>query len=138
MAFTEVPNVNIPILRKLHTAHIKNIPFETLDIFLNKRFTLMLSDLYDKIVTRRRGGYCYELNGLFFYLLQQLGFEASIHSAHLYDSNEFEIKASQHMVLLVNFQGDCLVDVGYGNGFIEPLPLDNPQPQEHKISQKDC
>ena len=128
--YSEGAAVNLQTLRKLHAAHVAKIPFETLDIFSGKRFSLSLSDLYDKIVRRRRGGYCYELNGFFFHALQGIGFEVSMHNAQLYDSRQQAILTSQHMVLVVRLEELWLVDVGYGNGFTEPLSLESREPQQ--------
>lgn len=133
--YSEVVAVNLQTLRKLHAAHVARIPFETLDIFSGNRFTLSPSDLYDKIVRRKRGGYCYELNGFFFHALKGIGFEVSMHDAQLYDHRHQVIPTSQHMVLLVKLEESWLVDVGYGNGFTEPLLLESHEPQQqgHRI-----
>ncbi|MBS0606742.1 MAG: arylamine N-acetyltransferase [Verrucomicrobia bacterium] len=128
--FSDRIAINSQTLKLLHAAFIAKIPFETLDIFSGKRFSLSLPDLYDKIVARHRGGYCYELNGFFFHVLQKIGFEVSLYCARLYDHQQMEVAASQHMVLAVKLEGLWLVDVGYGNGFIYPLLLDSPEPQQ--------
>ncbi|MBS0650538.1 MAG: arylamine N-acetyltransferase [Verrucomicrobia bacterium] len=128
--FSDTIAINQQTLKLLHAAFIAKIPFETLDIFSGKRFSLSLPDLYDKIVARRRGGYCYELNGFFFHVLQALGFEVFLYNARLYNNQQLEIPGSQHMVLAVMLEDLWLVDVGYGNGFIYPLLLDNPEPQQ--------
>jgi len=89
--FLEPALLNLQTLKKLHAACVAKIPFETLDLFSGKIFSLRLADLYDKIVVRRRGGGCYELNGLFYHLLQGLGFQVSISNAHLYDRSQIPI-----------------------------------------------
>lgn len=132
MRFDEPIAVNSQILKKLHVAFVTNIPFETLDIFWKRSFSLSLPELYDKVVLKERGGYCYELNSLFSYLLQGLGFDVSIYDAQLYDSRGFIIPSSQHMALIVKLERLWLVDVGYGNGFLMPLLLENPQIQKQK------
>src|SRR4051794_33731222 len=68
-------------LRALHRAHLYAVPFENLDIGRGRRLSLALPDLFDKIVTRRRGGFCYELNGLFGWLLESLGYRVTHLSA---------------------------------------------------------
>lgn len=128
--YDEPITVNSQILKKLHIAFVTNIPFETLDIFWKRSFFLSLPELYDKVVCKQRGGYCYELNSLFFYLLQGLGFDVSIYNAQLYDNRGFIIPNSQHMVLIVKLEQFWLVDVGYGNGFLVPLLLKNSQTQK--------
>src|SRR5258707_11985301 len=71
-------------LRALHLAHLYTVPFENLDIGLGRPLSLALPALFDKIVTRRRGGFCYELNGLFGWLLQSLGYSVTYLSARVY------------------------------------------------------
>jgi N-hydroxyarylamine O-acetyltransferase len=68
-------------LRELHRAHLLAVPFENLDIHLGRPILLGQEALFDKIVRRRRGGFCYELNGLFALLLRGLGFEVTLLSA---------------------------------------------------------
>ena len=99
-----------------------SVPFENLDIHLGRRIELGLESIYDKIVRRRRGGLCYELNGLFAWLLERLGFEVQRHSARVFGAAglgpEFD-----HLTLQVSAGHAWLVDVGFGDSFVEPLPL---------------
>ena len=67
----------VETLKRLHRAHMLTVPFENLDIPLGRPIVLSLPLLYDKIVRRRRGGFCYELNGLFAWLLQDALLEIS-------------------------------------------------------------
>jgi N-hydroxyarylamine O-acetyltransferase len=67
-------------LRALHRAHLHAVPFENLDIHLGRPIALDEATLFDKIVVRRRGGLCYELNGLFAALLRSLGFNVTLRS----------------------------------------------------------
>lgn len=64
----------IETLRGLHRAHVMTVPFENLDIHLGRPISLNPADLFRKIVVDRRGGYCFELNGLFTLLLEDVGF----------------------------------------------------------------
>lgn len=68
-------------LRELHCAHMLAVPFENLDIQLGRPILLDEQALFDKIVMRRRGGFCYELNGLFALLLRELGFDVTLLAA---------------------------------------------------------
>jgi N-hydroxyarylamine O-acetyltransferase len=110
-------------LRALHRAHMLSVPFETLDIALGRPIVLDESALFEKIVTQRRGGFCYELNGLFAWLLRTLGFRVDRLNARVYESAtpgpEFD-----HMALLVHLEQRWLTDVGFGDCFHEPLLLD--------------
>ncbi len=109
-------------LRDLHRLHQTAVPFENLSIHLGERISLADSDLYDKIVTRRRGGFCYELNGLFAQLLSALGHDVARLGARVGDGPPFD-----HMALLVD--GVWLVDVGFGAHSTYPLRFDSPSPQ---------
>lgn len=63
-------------LDALVTAHQCEIPFENMDVMKKRTISLAVEDLFDKIIRRKRGGYCFELNSLFCHLLKALGFEA--------------------------------------------------------------
>jgi len=113
-------------LRQLHRAHMFNVPFENLDIPLGNPIVLSLPAFYAKIVEHHRGGFCYELNGLFGWLLEQLGFRIERLSAGVYGGGqpgpEFD-----HLTLLVGISETddrLLADVGFGDSFVEPLQLD--------------
>jgi N-hydroxyarylamine O-acetyltransferase len=110
-------------LRALHRQHMLTVPFENLDIHLKRPILLDDASLFDKIVTRNRGGYCYELNGLFAIALRQLGFNVSLHSAGVWNGERFGPHAD-HLCLLVHLDERWLVDVGFGDSAIEPLRLD--------------
>ena len=113
-------------LRQLHRAHMFAVPFENLDIPLGNPITISLPAFYAKIVERRRGGFCYELNGLFGWLLEQLGFRIERLSAGVYGGGQ-PGPDFDHLTLLVETgeQGDqLLADVGFGDSFVEPLRLD--------------
>ena len=68
-------------LKRLHRQHLVTVPFENLSIHMGEPVSLDLAALYDKIVRRRRGGFCYELNGLFAELLRRLGYRVTLLSA---------------------------------------------------------
>jgi N-hydroxyarylamine O-acetyltransferase len=111
-------------LRALHRAHMLNVPFENLDISLGRRIVLDEAYLYDKIVKHQRGGFCYELNGLFSALLREMGFKVQRFSARVADGNGGYGMEFDHMTLLVQLEERWLADVGFGDSFHEPLRLD--------------
>jgi len=114
-------------LRQLHLAHLYHAPFENLDIHLKRPIVLDEEKLFQKIVTRQRGGFCYELNGLFAALLRELGFNVSLLSAGVYQPEHDRFGPDyDHMVLLVQLEERWLADVGFGDSFREPLRLDEP------------
>jgi N-hydroxyarylamine O-acetyltransferase len=105
------------------------VPFENLDIHLKRPIMLDESLLYDKIVRNRRGGFCYELNGLFCSLLRALGFDAAMLSAGVARPDGSFGPDFDHMTLVVNCGQKWLADVGFGDSFVEPLQLDSPGEQ---------
>jgi N-hydroxyarylamine O-acetyltransferase len=112
-------------LRALHAAHLQHVPFENLDIARRRVFDLNPAALYDKIVTRRRGGFCYELNGLFALLLEQLGFTVTRLAARVVDKDGGLGPDFDHLTLQVECldqdKSQWLADVGFGDSFLEPL-----------------
>jgi N-hydroxyarylamine O-acetyltransferase len=126
---------NAENLRRLQLAHLYHVPFEDLDIHTGRPIRLGLEDLYRKIVVGRRGGFCYELNGLFAWLLSELGYRVSCLSASDYGPDGKPSRPFDHLALLVYAPADAepgapwLVDVGYGDTFRQPLRLNRTQEQ---------
>ncbi len=116
-------------LRALHAAHVEAVPFENLDIHAGRPIVLNEEALFDKIVRRHRGGFCYELNGLFSALLAQLGFRVTRLSAGVLGEDGAFGPDFDHMILLVELDDRWLADVGFGDAFWEPLRLDDPGEQ---------
>lgn len=108
----------------LHRAHLLHIPFESLDIHLGVEITLDADRLRDKLVDRRRGGFCYEHNLLFAEALAAVGFHVDLLSARVAGSDGYG-PPFDHMVLRAELDGrEHLLDVGFGEGFRFPLPID--------------
>jgi N-hydroxyarylamine O-acetyltransferase len=114
----------IETLRELHVAHLLTVPFENLSIHSGQPIVLDDAALFEKIVERRRGGFCYELNGLFAGLLRALGFDVVMLSAGVAKEEGGFSPDFDHMALLVTLEQRWLVDVGFGDLFCEPLLLD--------------
>ena len=108
-------------LRGLHRQHLFTVPFENLDIPLKTPILLDHTLLYDKIVRRRRGGFCYELNGLFCLLLTALGFRVEMLSARVRRDDGGFGPEFDHMLLRVDLEEPWLVDVGFGDSFVDPI-----------------
>src|SRR5437868_13558713 len=117
-------------LRELHHAHMLAVPFENLDIHLGREIVLDDERLYAKIVERRRGGFCYELNGAFAGLLSALGFNVKKLAAGVARADGSFGPLFDHMALLVELEEPWLADVGFGEGFREPVRLDRAGVQE--------
>jgi N-hydroxyarylamine O-acetyltransferase len=114
-------------LRVLHRAHLVAVPFENLSIHLGEPVSLDEADLIDKIVTRRRGGFCYELNGAFACLLERLGARVRRLSARVYSGDGGLGPPFDHLALEVRLPdgtGPWLADVGFGSHSTYPLLAD--------------
>jgi N-hydroxyarylamine O-acetyltransferase len=114
---------DIVSLQRLQHAHLLRIPFENLDIHLGRSIRLDIGDLFQKIVVHRRGGFCYELNGLFASLLKTLGFEVTLLSARVANWEGTFGPEFDHLALRVDLDQPYLVDVGFGDAFVKPLRL---------------
>lgn len=113
----------VETLRQLHRAHMLAVPFENLDVILGDSISLSLPAIYNKIVKRRRGGFCYELNSLFGWLLEELGFAVTRLSARVFDDGRSGAEFD-HLALLIELEEPWLADVGFGDSFLDPLRLD--------------
>jgi N-hydroxyarylamine O-acetyltransferase len=113
---------DLDTLRRLHAAHVAAIPFENLDILLGRGISLDLDRLREKLVERKRGGYCFEQNTLFLAVLREVGFTVAAMEARV-RSGTTTVRPRTHMVLSVEIDGaPWLVDVGFGgDGIVEPL-----------------
>src|SRR6266567_8643850 len=123
-------------LRSLHRAHLLTVPFENLSIHLREPISLADGELIDKIVTRRRGGFCYELNGAFALLLGALGFDVGLLSARVFGDDRLG-PPFDHLTLLVHTadrDGRWLADVGFGSRSGDALCLPNPTPASQRPS----
>jgi len=109
----------------LHSAHMQAVPFENLDITLKRPIHIDEEAIWQKLVAGRRGGFCYELNGLFAWLLKQIGFEVTHLNARVYSHRDGNLGIDfDHLALLVQVPGETerwLADVGFGDSFNEPL-----------------
>jgi N-hydroxyarylamine O-acetyltransferase len=116
-------NTSLDVLSNLQFMHLMNVPFENLDI--QNHIKIDLGNLYDKIVVRRRGGFCYELNGLFYQLLKEIGFNIKIVSARVYNGQKGYSPEFDHMALIVALDdAKYLVDVGFGEFTFYPVIID--------------
>lgn len=115
----------IESLFNMQTAHLYSIPFENLDIHYGTKIELDIAKLFKKIITNGRGGFCYELNGLFYKLLTSLDFNARMISAKVYSKEKGYGKEFDHLALLVKIdQDEYLADVGFGEFTMEPLKFE--------------
>ena len=116
--------INKKTLFQLQRAHLLSIPFENLDIHYGIPIRLDIKSIYHKIVENKRGGFCYELNGLFNELLNEIGFESKLVSARTYGKDHAYSPEFDHLAIIVNLDGEeILVDVGFGKFSFDPLPI---------------
>jgi len=114
IGFTGPARLTLETLNALQSLHNESVPYENLDIINGVPLSLEVPAIYNKVVTRRRGGYCFELNGLFAWLLRRVGFEVTEHFAR-YLRDEPALPMRRHRVLLVKAEGETyLCDVGIG------------------------
>jgi N-hydroxyarylamine O-acetyltransferase len=122
IGYTGPREPTLDTLTGLHRAHMLTVPFENLDIALGRPLVLDPEQNYAKIVERRRGGWCYELNGLFGRLLEELGFRVTVLGSRVTGHTPSVDLA--HLLLLVDLDEPYIADVGFGDGSsLVPIPL---------------
>ena len=117
-------NTDLEGLRAVHRAHLLSIPYENLDVQLGRAVTIERPPIFEKIVMRRRGGWCYEMNGLLGWALGELGFRVTRMAAGVMRDVEGDRMIGNHLVLKVELaEGSYLADVGFGDGPLDPVRL---------------
>lgn len=120
-------------LRELQLSHLLSVPFENLSIHLGEEIVLTEEALLAKVVTARRGGFCYELNGVFGALLTELGYSVSLLAARVFGEDGVPGPPFDHLALRVEASGPTpgpwLVDVGFGKFSRYPFRLDSREDQ---------
>ena len=118
------PRPDLATLKAVHRAHLQAIPYENLDVHLGRPGGIEIADAFDKLVTRRRGGWCYEMNGLLGWALQEIGFEVTRLCGGVMRGERGDDAVGNHLVLLVQIDGEpWIADTGLGDGIFEPIPL---------------
>ncbi len=112
------PDMPIPhtcgSLKMLQEAHIYSVPYENLDVIDGVPVSLQREDIYAKVVDRHRGGFCFELNSLFEWLLSELGFKTESYFSRFW-RGEVGIPLRRHRVIAVFLDGETyILDVGIG------------------------
>lgn len=117
------PDSSLSTLRAVHRAFTLAVPFENVAILEGEAISLEPEAIFHKIVERRRGGYCFELNTLLVALLQSLGFQVERLLGRVW-ANGALAPTPTHMAVRVTVENQAyLCDVGFGGGTLrEPLP----------------
>lgn len=115
---------NLEGLRALHRAHLHAVPYENLDVQLGRPMAIEIGPIYEKIVARRRGGWCYEMNGLLGWALRELGFDVTRCAGGVMREAAGDFMIGNHLVLRVAIpEGIYLADVGFGDGPLDPVRI---------------
>lgn len=118
-----VPTTDLQGLKFLQRFHLLHVPFENLDIHWERAIVPDTDKFYAKIVDEKRGGFCYELNGLFNQLLRGLGFQTRLVSARVHNGTEFGPEFDHAAIIVTIGELEYLADVGFGDFTAEPLRL---------------
>ncbi|WP_374573151.1 arylamine N-acetyltransferase [Phenylobacterium sp.] len=114
---------DLATLRAVHRAHLFAIPYENLDVQLGRPLTTDPAAAFDKLVTRRRGGWCYEMNGVLGAALEEIGFKVTRLSGAVMRVVRGDAFIGNHLVLRVDLDEPWIADVGFGDGGRDPIPL---------------
>ena len=135
LSWTGEPDVSIDTLRELHLQHNSAIPFENLDVLLPREIHLDDRALEEKLIAARRGGYCFEQNGLLERVLREIGFNVRSLLGRVVLANPPQMPPRTHRLLLVEVAGErWIADVGFGGQTLTaPIKLlaDIPQQTPH-------
>ena len=123
IGFEGSPRVDRDTLGRLHRGHLQSIPYENFDVALGRGASRDLELVFDKLVTRRRGGWCYEMCGLFAWAIGELGFAVTPLAGGVERVTRGDSAVGNHLVLLVDLDRRYLCDVGFGDGLLEPIEL---------------
>lgn len=124
IGFQGTPRPDRATLDEIQRRHLLSIPYETFDVLFGRPLTTDPAAAYDKIVRRRRGGWCYEMNGLMGWALAEIGFEVTRLAGAVMRSVMGDEAEGNHLVLRVDLpEGAVLADVGLGDGPFDPFDL---------------
>ncbi len=125
IGFAQPVRADLGTLRALHRAHLEAIPYENLDVQLGRPVTISRPEIFEKIVGRRRGGWCYEMNGIFGWALAELGFRVTRATGAVRRDLMGDVMVGNHLVLRVDLdEGVYLADVGFGDGSRDPIKVE--------------
>ena len=124
---------DLATLCQLQQAHVCTVPFENIDVQFGRPLTTGIEDAYKKIVTNRRGGWCYEQNGLFGWALSEIGYQVTRLSGSVMRQQYGDASDGKHLCLLEKpalSDKEFLVDVGFGGSMIRPMALEDSEERQ--------
>ncbi len=128
LGLSDTPSPSLTSLNNLMSAHLRTVPFENLDVYYQHGVSVDVARSLSKLVDQRRGGWCFELNGAFGWLLSNLGFDVKLLGAAVLLSGPNRVV--DHLTLEVTLDRPYLVDVGFGDGFVNALVLNTGDEQD--------
>ena len=123
--YTAPVRPDLETLDALIEAHVRAVPFENLDVHAERPVIFSAEAAYNQIVTRRQGGWCFEMNALFEWALSQIGFDVMRLAAGVWRAALGDEALGNHLCLMVRLGTDYLVDVGFGGSQIAAIPLEH-------------
>ena len=116
--------MNLETLRQIHHCHLLNIPYENLDVQLDHPLDFDIERIFGKLVEERRGGWCYEMNGLLGWALQEIGFNVTRMAGGVMREQRGDSQMGNHLILGIDLPGRrYLADTGLGDGIRYPIPI---------------
>ena len=123
VGFRGTPRVDFATLAALHRGHLLQIPYENLDVQLRRPVGFGIDAIFAKVVMQRRGGWCYEMNGLLGWALTSIGFKVTRMAGGVGRAQLGNAAIGNHLVLRVDLDRPYLADVGFGDGVLEPVVI---------------
>lgn len=123
IGFSGTPRPDLDTLTRLHRGHVTHIPYENLDVQFGRPVSRAPEAIFDKLVTRRRGGWCCEMNGLLAWALDEIGFKVTRMAGGVRRAQLGDWTLGNHLVLWVHLDRPYIADTGFGDGLIEPVPI---------------
>ena len=122
--YTGTPAVDLTTFNAIHHQHLRHIPYENIDVQLGSPLDFDLQRIFRKLVTAQRGGWCYEMNGLLGWALQEIGFDVTRMCGGVMREATRDEQTGNHLILEVDLNGEkWLADVGLGDGGRYPIPI---------------
>ena len=125
IGFTGTALPDLATLTRIQHGHMLSIPYENLDVQLGRPLGFDVDAQLEKLVNQRRGGWCYEMNGVFGWALTQIGFNVTRLAGAVARASLGDAQIGNHLVLRVDLDQPYLADVGFGDCPLAPVPLRN-------------